>query len=377
MSIIDESIEPLLDSNENSYPKSERKGRSKLSETIKPKSFYLNIEEFKTNDAKIKKIENKFIFKVYLHLFAQIIFILLMLLLFIKSDTFNYIVCNNSIIFYIIFIIAIITFIYPIISDKILKNLPYNYIYLLIFTFNLGYIICYLLKTVDPILIKIGGILIAIEFVYLCIDSYLSKKKNYDITNAITSTSIFIGLCLLFIGCILYFKERKYFLEIIFIILILVLFGIYLIYDINLIFQEKRRKFQENDYVKATIFLYIDILPTILELFGKFYNSYEPERMPIKKHNPSGSMIYTGDKDYEKRYTQKSEEDKETEDIRKAKRTHSDKGFKMDPSKIIKETENENEEYESNNEDEKEHEQSFKHSGEQKLFFENNHEEEH
>ena len=358
---MDESIEPLLNANETHHSKSERKFRSKLSDTLKQPALYINIDDFKAKDSKNKKLDNKFIFKVYLHFLFQIILMLIIIIFYFKSKTLNNIFNNNKTLFYIIAIITFITYIFPLMSDEILKKAPYNYIYLLIFSVCLSYILCIIFQSVNVKLIRVGAILFIIEILYLTIDSYFSKKNNDDITN----TSIFMGLSLLFIGSILYFIDKVYFLKIFLLILIILLFGIYLLYDMNLIFLEKRRKFEENQYVLATMFLYIDIIQTIFELIGKFYDSCENEtpKIPHNKNTHTKNTIFTGDKAYRKKYIQNSEEDKE--DPVNIKRTYSDKVLKSDI--IIKESENENEESES----EKEHNQSFKHTTEKKLSFEN------
>ena len=284
-----ESTIPILD---NASPRGERRNRGKLAETLKLKAISLNrLDDFK--DSKNKKIKTKFIFKVYLHLFCQIIIILLLALFAFKSKTFNSILSYNKIIFYTLIILAFILFLYPLFSDQILKIIPYNYIYLLIFTICISYIICKLILFLNPSLVRIGAILLILEIIYLLIDSYFRKKYNDDILNS----SIFIGLFLLFLSSILCFIEKIKILKMIIIFLILLSIGVYLIYDMNLILVDYRRNFEEKDYVLANMFLYIDIIQTIFELIGKFYNSFEPEKVPINK--ASKSMIYTGEEEYE------------------------------------------------------------------------------
>ncbi len=91
----------------------------------------------------------------------------------------------------------------------------------------------------------------------------------------------------------------------------------------NCIFIDKRRVFQKNEYVLATIFLYIDIFQTILELLEKFYNSCEPERKPVKKKTTKRGMIYTGEDDYKKQYRKESDEkDKKVNDDENFKKHH-------------------------------------------------------
>ena len=344
---MDESTKPLL---KDDYQNSRSERKRIKSETIKVKCFSLD-SIYKPKNMKNLKNENKFIFKVYLHLLSQTIFLILTVIFAFKLTIFGQIF-SNSILFYIFITLAFVLFIYPLMSNQILKEKPYNYIYLVIFTISVCYIICKILLYFEFSTSIIALILFIFELLYLTVDSYLSKRTEMDIGNTIA----FIGLCLLFIGSILYFVKKITFFKLIFVILIVLLLGVYLIYDMNLIFLDTRRNFDEKDYVLATIFIYIDIIQTILELIVKFFNSFEPERMPIKKYNKTKSMIYTGDEDYENLYTQKSEKEKkideDEDDVIKIKRTNSVKGFKVDSKYIIKE-EDENEEEEKGEEIEK------------------------
>jgi len=342
---MDESTKPLL---KDDYQNSRSERKRIKSETIKVKCFSLD-SIYKPKNMKNLKNENKFIFKVYLHLLSQTIFLILTVIFAFKLTIFGQIF-SNSILFYIFITLAFVLFIYPLMSNQILKEKPYNYIYLVIFTISVCYIICKILLYFEFSTSIIALILFIFELLYLTVDSYLSKRTEMDIGNTIA----FIGLCLLFIGSILYFVKKITFFKLIFVILIVLLLGVYLIYDMNLIFLDTRRNFDEKDYVLATIFIYIDIIQTILELIVKFFNSFEPERMPIKKYNKTKSMIYTGDEDYENLYTQKSEKEKkideDEDDVIKIKRTNSVKGFKVDSKYIIKE-EDENEEEEEKGEE--------------------------
>lgn len=363
-----DSTEPLLNINDYTHSKNERKLKQKAG-TIVTKPFAFDLFHFKPKDLKAKKLENKFMFKIYLHLFCQIIFILLMIILSFKIKIINYILSTNKILFYTFLVITFIMFIYPLISDQILKKKPYNYLYLFIFTFSLSYILCKILIQINPSLVRVGAILLFFELIYLIIDAFISKKENLDIGN----TTAFIGLCLLFIGSVLFFIEKISSLKLLLIIALILLFGIYLIYDMNMLYLDSRRIFEENDYVLGTIFLYIDMIQTFFELLGKFYNSCEPEKKPIKKNNEAKSMIYTGEEEYEEKYNPKNEDDEKNKDKENntvvIKRTNSAKGFKIDPSKIINEAENENEDDKDNVDN------SFKNNSDSKLEFENKDEE--
>ena len=76
------------------------------------------------------------------------------------------------------------------------------------------------------------------------------------------------------------------------------------------------------------MYLYIDIIQTILELIQKFYNLNEPESRSINSKGAARSMIYTGDEAYDQLYCQKEEDDEEEENII-IKRTNSAEELKI------------------------------------------------
>ena len=76
----------------------------------------------------------------------------------------------------------------------------------------------------------------------------------------------------------------------------------------NCIFLDSRREFKNTEYVLASIFIYIDILSTLLELSEKLFNSCEPERKINKKQSVRRSMIFTGEEDYQNYYKTNSDE---------------------------------------------------------------------
>ena len=378
-----EATAPLLENyqpNAN-QPKFKRKNRQSAFGTgITNFNTNLNLDKYYEKDEKVEKEKNYFLPKVYLHILTQSIIILVMLFLTFKNLFFYTIIVLNNYVFYAILIILLVTFIRPLISDAILKNAPQNYIYLFIFTICLTYIICKFSIMVDFSLIKLTTILNVVEILYLTIESYIVKKSEKNETD-IANTATFMGLCLLFIGSIYCFLYKISILHLSIIILILVSIGVYIIYDMNCIFIDKRRKFQKNEYVLATMFLYIDIFQTLFELLEKFYNSCEPERKPINRGKKS--MIYTGDEDYQNLYKTKEEEEKEKEKkennlkfhIRRNSSTDLKRKYKIiSQSNVIKEEDTE----EKDNSEEKENQEqdiSFKKQSEHVLTMDDNEDE--
>jgi FtsH-binding integral membrane protein len=382
-----ESSEPLLDEKNNKKAKVERKKRGKVSETIKTKSlsclnlnfYYQEDENEKQKDPKTIKIETKFLFKIFFHLFCQFIFIILMLIILFNNETMNHFLSNSNNLFLFFIIFGLITFIVPIFSEKIINIFPYNYIYLSIFTLIISYFTCKVLIFLNSSTIIISVILFSSQLIVLGIDSYLIEKDKINKINSI----IFSGVCLVFIGLFYYFIKKIQLYKIFLIIIIILIIGYYLIYDMNLILSEKKKKFRENDYVPATLFIYSNIIPTMFE----FCDSFESRRKPIKKHKGQKTMIYTGDESYERLYNQKDDEENNNEDDEKKtntllpKRRNTDVGRKirLSQNNIIKEVENENDS--DDKEDEKDNENSllnnndtdisFKNQSGQKLEFEN------
>ena len=330
---MDETIEPFLNKKFNTF-KTERKNRGKLSESIKVKSIF-DFNNYLKKDPKTKKIESKFIFKVYLHIFFELIICLTMIIFSFKIESFHYFIISKKIVFYIMSIIAFITFINPFFFDYILKKWPYNYLYLFIFVFSASYIVCTIVSSFNPNLIKISGILLIFELIGLLVYSYINKSEEIDIYYG----SSYMLLCLLFLGSIVYFFDKINIYKLFLIIFFIWIFGIFLIYDMNLIFEEKRRAFEENDYVLATMFIYIDIIQTIFELIGKFYSALEEERRSNSKNNVQKPRIFIGEEQYVESYSERNKEEKKEpdEDVQlliEPKRKTSDGNVK----KIVKES---------------------------------------
>ena len=197
-----ESTEPLLNPPKKSFKRKERLHGTVAYEP----SFSKNLSKlYSEKEPKLEKEKNKFLFKVYLHLLCQSIFIFIMLIFAFRFTFFTTLLIENNIIFYASLIILLIAFIQPLISDQILKNKPQNYIYLSIFTLCISYILCKEAVLFDFYLIMIMSLLNIIEILYLTIESYI-VKKNEKTEMEIANTATFMGLVILFIGSILSLK---------------------------------------------------------------------------------------------------------------------------------------------------------------------------
>ena len=352
-----EAAEELLPKNNNQFV--QRKQRTKIYSThidnrVQADSIFKKLND--GSNPKQEKDSNKFVFKVYLHILGQAIVIFIMLFFSFRNQFVHTLLIENKLVFYIILIILLIAFIQALIFDDVLKHRPQNYFFLVIFTFCFSYCLCKQAIFFDFYLIMIMSILNIVEILYLMIESYIvttNEKKGEDIAN----TATFMGLTLLIIGGILCFLKKISVIHFSMVLIILIILGIYIIYDMNCIFLDKRKHFSSNGYVLATVFLYVDIFQTALELLEKFYNSCEPERK--QKRNVRGkSMIYTGDEDYDKLYeNQEEKQKKRSEDdfnlnhVRRNSSSNIKRNVAL--SNVIQEAINEEEEKENNEDEEK------------------------
>ena len=327
-----EAAEPLLSYSANKFI--ERKPMSKISATRREKANDISLKFkkiFEGNEPQYKKQQNKFIFKVYLHIICQSLFLLLMIYMTFKIEIFHSFLIQNNFTLYAAFILLLIIFIHPLISDQVLKTFPLNYIYLCVFTLCFDYVLSRVSINFMFPLVVLFVLLNICQLIYLSIDSLVIKKYSkteIDIAN----TATFMGLCIIFIGAIICFIQQIKIIHFVIVILILVFLGVYIIYDMNCIVNDKRRKIKKDEYVVAAMFLYIDIFQTFLELMEKFYNSCEPERKPIKKPTQKKSMIFTGDEDYQNRYKKEEDDKKDNDDeycnIKKHERRRSSTDLK-------------------------------------------------
>lgn len=328
---------------ESTYPQSDNKIQSQKIESrqkykILGKSIFSNLNRLKLEDLKASKI----IFKVHLYFFIHILFIITIYLLSFKIKIIHSFIYANTVLFNTFLILAFISLVYPLFNGHLLKITPYNYFYLIIFTISFSYILYKLLISMKPEssyeFLKISSELFIFQLIFIIINQYVYKREYFYIIRNI----FFFLFYLLFIGIISHFIEKISFFKLMIITLIIRLIYLYLIYDEKYVLYQKRPKLQENDFVLATIYLYIDIF-IYLELFEAFYkltkntnNTREPANAPTeKKETFPKRMIYTGDKEYENLYERKDEEENKKDKITE-RRSNSDKGLKKELMKLLK-----------------------------------------
>jgi len=144
--------------------------------------------------------------------------------------------------------------------DRI-KMKPYNWIYLILFTISMTYLMGFIGISYKTNILLLGGLITSFIFISLTIYSW-QTKIDYTIYGNILVT-LLCGLILF--GFIFSFFNFPM-INIIYSVIGSVLFSFYIIYDTQLIVGGNHRsiQFETNDFVIASISLYLDIINLFL-----------------------------------------------------------------------------------------------------------------
>ena len=218
-------------------------------------------------------IRNQFVRKVYGILLVQYILtfglILICQIKVIKLFLFNQnaLYISLMILSGLVFAISFAIFIcFP----SLMRRVPYNYIFLFLFTLSeavlLVYIsILYSFQYVFGAIVFVSGICVAIFFIS-CIKK-ISLKFLYLCIIIVAILGIIYGLLALIF--------RNYYLEFLFCLIGAILFTLILVYDTQKITQfDNNNYITIDDYIFAALVLYTDIIRLfieVLKIFGRFY----------------------------------------------------------------------------------------------------------
>ena len=142
-----------------------------------------------------------------------------------------------------------------------IKQKPYNYIYASSFTIFMSYFLFYMCYSIQPRILLESGLSTLFMFSGLSIYSWqstidYSTKGNYLLLSLLT---------LLLLGVFNIFFNYT-FIETIYPVLGVFLFSFYIIYDTQLIFGRQTIKYKPEDYLIASINLYLDIINLFIYL---------------------------------------------------------------------------------------------------------------
>ena len=219
-------------------------------------------------DKRIEYIIRKgFIAKVYSLLFIQLIITFSFVFLSLEIKSLQLFLTYHFWIYIINVIIPFIILIYFTVKPKKAKQVPINYILLFIFCFSEGYTIARFVIGFKKQSVYFTLILTLIAVLALSLYAY-KTKKNFTLLGG----SLFISLMIILLGSIINIFFRIKLLNFILTVVAIILFSIYIIYDTQLIIGNKEYKLSEEDYIKAAINLYIDIITLFIDILSLLGN---------------------------------------------------------------------------------------------------------
>lgn len=208
-----------------------------------------------------------FIRKVYLLLTTQLAVTFAFVIFTLNSPVLTSFMIQNTYIVVIAIILSLITLYALVCFVDFQRKVPYNFLTMAVFTTCEAYIVSYFCLSFTPGTVYMtGGMTIALCF---GLTAYAFTTKS-DFT--LWGGFLFIaGLIFVMAGIILIFFHTPL-LEVIFNCIGLLLFGFYLIYDTQLLMGNKAISYSIDDYILATMNLYLDVINIfldMLQLFGK------------------------------------------------------------------------------------------------------------
>ena len=204
-----------------------------------------------------------FIRKVFGILSMQMLLTTLLCILSVTSKNFSNFQKSHPELTVICMILSVITLIALACFNNVSRTVPTNYIVLSIFTFTEAYCISFICGTTAPRLVMMAAsmtcaITIGLT-VYAC-----TTKTDFTVFNSLL---FIMSMIMLLLGFFSLFTHIKI-LHIIYSCLGVFLYSIYLIYDIQLIMGNKENSLDIDDYVYASVMLYLDIVNLFLHILN-------------------------------------------------------------------------------------------------------------
>ena len=281
------------------------KGKETL-KNAKKESLATEKAKRKDRDEEIdQEIRSNFIFKVYCLLLSQLLIAVIMITFSLYSESFKYVLLNVRGVYIMFFLIAALTFVGPNFFPTILKLYPYNYVYLFTFTISYDYIICEQTCKYTPITVMMALILTFITVATLTLYAKHSKK---DFT--ILGGTFFVSMNLFVIGNMITYIIGAQYSSYVVICCCCIVFSTYIIYDTQLIIGDGGERFSEEDYILATMCLYIDIINLFVQILKLIAKAMDDEKNKDAKTDKIAEEFFGAKKKEEKKDDDDEDEEK-------------------------------------------------------------------
>lgn len=207
-----------------------------------------------------------FIRKVYGILTTQLGLTFIMILLTMASESFYTFQKNNTAVLLLCVVFSLVSIICLACFKSLSRNVPTNYILLGIFTFCEAYIVSFICGQYNGRFVFMAGLMTITVVTGLTIYA-CTTEKDFTVYYAVL---LVISLVFMVFGFLFIFTNSKT-LHLIYAAFGVLLFSFYLIVDTQLIMGKCGLKYSMEDYIIASIDLYLDIINIflyILQILG-------------------------------------------------------------------------------------------------------------
>jgi FtsH-binding integral membrane protein len=219
------------------------------------------IESFKLSHT----LRIDFIQKVYSLLSVQLLITFGWTIFAINNAPVHDFMVRNSFILVLVCILTIITLYALVCFLDFQRTVPYNYIMLAIFTLCESYMVAYICCFTQPSVVYSAGIMTIVVCIALTIYAFTTKR---DFTKM--GGMLFVILAVFLVAGIFMVFVKVPLVRMVYHIIGVLLFGFYLVYDTQLIMSNKSMAYSVDDYIAATLNLYLDIINIFLEILQLF-----------------------------------------------------------------------------------------------------------
>ena len=210
-----------------------------------------------------EKVQMGFIRKVYGILTAQILITFGFAAFAVNSPRLASFMDSNNWLVIVSLVISLVALYSLVCFVDFQRRVPYNYLTLLLFTVCEAYIIAYFCLAYSPSQVYEAGFMAAAMCIGLTIYACFTTT---DFT--LWGGFLFMAGLVFVIGGSIMLIFRTPLLLVIFDCIGLLLFGFYLIYDTQLILGSKSAVYSVDDYIMATMNLYLDIVNIFLDILS-------------------------------------------------------------------------------------------------------------
>ena len=219
------------------------------------------------SEAITTQIRLGFIRKVYAILTVQL-FVTSLFVVLGFNDSVRQIYHSSSFLFYLAMFTSIILAFSLICFQKFISNFPTNYLILSIWTLCEGYLIGVVSSIFDAYSVLLAACLTVTVTFALTVYAFTTKKDfTYigGILFVLVSIMIFFGFFFILFGINNKFTSGLYSL---YLILGVVLYSFWLIYDTQMLIGKYGNEYSIDDYVIASMMLYLDILQIFIQILN-------------------------------------------------------------------------------------------------------------